>query len=258
MHNTPHLMHKTLLLPSHLRLTGRVEFRQGLDVEPHHHPILELVYYLEGQIRCRIGEAEVPCRPGMLRLMPPGVLHGERSLTPWACYYILIEAPLAMPWPQLYVDDASGTLGKLCNVLVTEWNGQAPDREAMLGLLLQQIDMLLRRAHTQREETAGERLVRAAEQLFRERFTGPVAVGEVAEALNVSPSYLRAQFVRQRGQTPMAFLQALRVEHAVALIRNSDLSLEAVAKLCGYDSASHLSRNVMRALGRRPGALRQT
>ena len=162
-----------------------------------------------------------------------------------------------MPWPQLYVDDTSGTLGKLCSVLANEWSNQAPDREAMLGLLLAQIDTVLRRAQTQREETAGERLVRAAEELFRERFTGSVEVGEVAEALNVSPSYLRAQFVRQRGQTPMAFLQALRVEHAVALIRNSDLSLEAVAKLCGYDSASHLSRNVVRAIGRRPGTLRQ-
>jgi transcriptional regulator GlxA family with amidase domain len=54
----------------------------------------------------------------------------------------------------------------------------------------------------------------------------------------------------------MAYLQAIRVQHALGIIRNSNLSLETVAHACGYDSASHLSRHVKRVTGQSPGALR--
>jgi AraC-like DNA-binding protein len=255
MYKSPQLMHKTPHSPLRVQLAGTVEFEQGRDVRPHHHPLLELVYYLKGDVQCRIGEAIVDCRPGMLRLMPPGVMHGEISLTAWACHYIWLEPPF-LPWPHVYTDDSGGTFGKLCSVLVREWTGEAPDRDEMLGLLLHQIDILLRRAHTQDEVSSAERLVREGERLLKERFATSMTITEVAAALGVSPSYLRAQFVRLRGQTPMTFLQALRVEHALALIRNSDLSLEAIARLCGYDSSSHLSRNLKRATGERPGVFR--
>jgi AraC-like DNA-binding protein len=126
----------------------------------------------------------------------------------------------------------------------------------MLALLLDQLDILLRRAHEQTQLAETERLVREAERILQERCSRPITVGDVARELGVSPSFLRAQFVCLRGKTPSAHLQSVRVQHALALLRNSSAPLDAIAGACGYDSASHLSRHVKRATGMSPGALR--
>jgi transcriptional regulator GlxA family with amidase domain len=52
-------------------------------------------------------------------------------------------------------------------------------------------------------------------------------------------------------------LQEIRVRHALNLLRTSDITIEAVALQCGYDSASHLSRHIKRATGKTPGSLRR-
>jgi transcriptional regulator GlxA family with amidase domain len=126
----------------------------------------------------------------------------------------------------------------------------------MLSLLLGQIDILLRRAYVQRRLSPRERLVRDAERWLEERFAERVVLKDLASEVGVSPSYLSAQFMRLRGRTPMAYLQELRVQHALMLVRNSNLGLETIASLCGYDSASHLSRHVKRATGKSPGSFR--
>ena len=179
------------------------------------------------------------------------------SATAWSCYYIWIDAPSDHPWPRVYHDDTNRTFGSLCNVLVREWGGQESERAEMLSLLLSQFDILLRRSYGQHQLSPAERLVRHVERRLEESFARPLTIKELANEAGVSPSYLRAQFTRLRGHTPMAYLQTLRVQHALALIPNSNLTLEAIAHVCGYDSASHLSRYIKRATGKSPGAFRR-
>ena len=88
------------------------------------------------------------------------------------------------------------------------------------------------------------------------RYAQSISVEEVAQHVGMSPSRLRAHFVRLRGRSPQATLQAIRLRQATDLIRHSSLKLEAIADLCGYHSASHLSRYIRRETGKSPGRLR--
>jgi AraC-like DNA-binding protein len=126
----------------------------------------------------------------------------------------------------------------------------------MRALLVEQLDVLLQRAQEQRGLTPNERLIRAAEQIIDERFATTLQIKQVAQELGVSPSHLRAQFLYWRGQSPMAYLQAVRARHAIGLLHTSTHTLETIAGMCGYDSASHLSRMVKRVAGKSPGAVR--
>ena len=254
MHISTHFMHKNALRPLCVQSAGMVEIDH--DVPLHRHPIVELVYYLQGDVHCRLGENVIACHPGTLCVVPPQVIHGETGVRSFTCIYIWLEAPPHLLWPTVYVDDRYSTLAHVCHGLVREWNGQERDREEMLDTLIHQCDVLLRRAHNRVYVPASEQLVCDGERLIKERFMTSVTIKEIAETLRVSPSLLRMQFVRLRGCTPMDYLQAVRVERALTLIRNSDLSLDAVAQLCGYDSSSHLSRHVKRATGKRPGSFR--
>src|SRR5262249_44480932 len=162
--------------------------------------------------------------------------------TAYSNYYIGIDAPADSPWPLRCFDDAERTFSTLVAAIVREWRGEGRDRDELLCLLMRQLDLLLRRQVKHPPPSEPTPSVRAAERLLAERCVASVTIGSVAAELGVAPSTLRAQFLRLRARTPRAYLHALRVERALAMLRNSNLSIEEVAGLCGYDSASHLSR----------------
>lgn len=249
-------MHET---PRRLGLehAGQYEARQGEDFPPHRHSTWELIYYRAGRIACPVGSELFESRPGMVLLTPPWTTHAEYARTAYANYFLVVDAPTRAPWPRVCFDDADRTLGTLFAAVAREWQGQAADRDGMLALLLAQLDILLRREQEQRRLSAGERLVREAERIMEERSAASITIGEIAGEVGVCPSSLRAQFARRRGRSPRSYLHALRVQRALALIRTSSLTLEEISGLCGYDSASHLSRHVKRATGTSPGALRE-
>ncbi len=262
MQNPPDLLHETFeACPWQLQHAGAYEAPRGKHFLPHQHPRhWEFVYYRRGAIRCTVGSDVYDVRPGTALLTPPGTVHAEYAHTAYANFYVLLDGPpvLDAPYPRICFDDAQQSLGTLCRSLVREWTGRETGRETLLNLLVAQWDILLRRKHeASRPAPPAEKTVAAAETLLRERSAFGVRIGDVAREVGVSPALLRAQFVRLRGETPVARLQAIRLEHALALLAaDANLTLDAVADLCGYDSASHLSRHVKRATGRSPGACR--
>jgi AraC-like DNA-binding protein/mannose-6-phosphate isomerase-like protein (cupin superfamily) len=256
MHNLAQLVHKVTQMKPQAVAAGRVEYAQGVEIRPHQHMTWELVYILQGTIRCTIGDQVYEAQPGTVLVTPPKTVHVEVCPTAWACYYILVDVPVEHPWPRVYQDDANRTFEKLCSTLIPEIGGRAPDRHEMLALLLGQLDLLLRRTYAQRQLSPTERLVSDVERCIEERYMQRITTMDLANEVGVSPSYLRRQFLRLRGHTPTAYLQTLRVQHAIALTQNSSVALEAIATICGYDSASHMSRHVKRVTGKSPGAFR--
>lgn len=256
MHRSSECLHESPRPRLQLAKAGPHEAPRGDDYPPHSDHCWELIYYRAGSIDSVVGGEVLPGRPGVLLTIPPGIVHAERASTAYSNFWIQVEAPEHQPWPRVCYDDEHGTFGHVCAALVREWRGRALGREAMVGLLLEQLDVLLQRAHDQAGMAAGERLVREAERLLEERSRRPVSIKAIADEIGVSPSCLRAQFARRRGRPPMAILQDVRVQHALGLLRNSNAPLETIASACGYDSASHLSRHVKRVTGKSPGALR--
>jgi AraC-like DNA-binding protein len=256
MHDTLHSLHKTPRMPLQIIFAGPYSAPVGKHFPPHQHTSWEVVYYRSGRIPCPVGNEHFESQPGMLLLTPPYMIHAEYAVEAYSNFFIAINAPARHPWPRMLLDDERHTFGNLCAAIVDEWTGQGYDREEMLSLLVNQLDILLLRTRTQPWHSEAERIVREAERLMTEHFTDSLTIRNIAKELGVSTSYLRAQFVRLRGHPPLAHLHTVRLQQALLLLRNSDASLEVIARVCGYDSASHLSRYVKRATGKSPGSLR--
>lgn len=69
------------------------------------------------------------------------------------------------------------------------------------------------------------------------------SVKQVADAIHVSSSHLRRLFWQSRRSGPKAVFHQLRLDKAKELMSRSSLTLEDVARLCGYSNASHLCRD---------------
>jgi len=68
------------------------------------------------------------------------------------------------------------------------------------------------------------------------------SVKEVADAVHVSTSHLRRLFWQVRRTSPKTAFQRIRLDKAQALMSRSALTLEDVARHCGYTSSSHFCR----------------
>jgi AraC-like DNA-binding protein len=226
------------------------------NFKPHHHNAWEIIYQVSGHIQTQQGKERIDMYPGMILIHPPRVAHADFASGAYEIYYILCQAPDQMPWPRVCYDDGDSEIGRVCAAMVQEWQRQTPERDQLLGLLMAEMDLRLRRSQENHERTKPEQTVTAAVQWMEEHFQETLTVGKIAQEVGVSVSSLHAHFLAQRGQTPMEFLQAARLRHALSLLHHTVFNLETIAEQCGYNSASHLSRHVKASTNRTPGQVR--
>ncbi len=68
------------------------------------------------------------------------------------------------------------------------------------------------------------------------------SVKEVADAIHVSPSHLRRLFAEVRQASPKELFRRVRLDKAQDLLGRTNLTLDEVARACGYTGASHFCR----------------
>ena len=253
---SPRSMHETQLQTCWLHSAGPYRSDTGIGKPLHLHPVWEAVYYVEGTPRCRVNDEILATRPGLMMVLPPGTPHGEVTDKPWACSWVLFDHPGLNRQTAVIEDDAEGSLRHIVTTIAREWRSEQPHREEMIDSLLCQLGVIIQRATTTAVPTSAELLVEQFERALEDQFHDTVSIADLSEQFGVSASYMRAQFRRFRGISPMERVQQMRVRQAISSIQNSTLPLDAIAETCGFSSASHLSRQVKRVTGRPPGAFR--
>lgn len=256
MHVELEFLHKTQFPLLRLIRAGAYFAPKGKDYPLHENAHWEIHCYRLGHITSIIADEHYEVQPGMVTIVPPETPHGEIARTAYANYFVFVEVPPNTCLPRVVFDDAHQSLLQVCAACVRECNADAPHHQMMVDALSVQLSILLYRAYQNQQCSDDERLVRSAEQFFRERFASHLRIKDVAREMGVSTSYLRMQFKRLRGETPLDCLHRIRLEQALHRLRTSDLTLDIIADMCGYDSASHLSRHIKRATGKTPGMFR--
>ena len=78
----------------------------------------------------------------------------------------------------------------------------------------------------------------------------------VAEQAGLGPDHLRHVFKRRVGMSMLEFLTMVRMENARELLAHSALTIDEIARQCGYASHRHLGVVFRRAQGSTPRAFR--
>jgi len=78
----------------------------------------------------------------------------------------------------------------------------------------------------------------------------PLTLNSIAEIACFSPYHFHRLFNLLTGETPLNFIQRLRVERAIYLLENNPrLSITEIATACGFSSLSLFSRTFRKAKG---------
>lgn len=99
-------------------------------------------------------------------------------------------------------------------------------------------------------------LLRASLSWLREHLAEPLRVPDLAEHLCVSRRLLEQRFRDTLGHGPAEQLRRVRLRRAESLLRETDLGLGPIAKMCGLGTAERLCVLFRQHLGVTPGSYR--
>ena len=111
------------------------------------------------------------------------------------------------------------------------------------------LPLLAQRAHS-------DSLVHRAQHWMQGNMVTDVRIGELASTLGVSDRTLIRRFRTALDQTPLAYLQDLRLEAARALLETTVLTIEQIAGEVGYTDTSSFARLFRQRIGMSPGSYR--
>lgn len=237
----------------------------GNDVTLHRHGCYELVYYLKGNGRTRIGDRDYEFREDDYALIRPGTLHDERHAAPTEVL-CLGFAPLreaALPEgvfsDQRFNDgeDDHAPVLPLLLGMAKEMRNKDEDYAGMLDLLASQLVLLLRRRLTGGSPAYAEDKFRYAINYMNENFHQHIDFASLAAMAGYSPDRYRHLFKAHTGASPGRYVLGRRIAHARTLLRETERSISGIASDCGFASDSQFCSLFKRETGWSPGAYRK-
>jgi len=99
--------------------------------------------------------------------------------------------------------------------------------------------------------------VAAFERWARARLAEPISIPGAAKSIGVSERTLQRAVQRTLGTSPIRFVQDLRVEQAIHLMRTTGLSLETISRKVGYGHPNTLRLLLRERTGKTTTALRR-
>ncbi|WP_432995665.1 helix-turn-helix transcriptional regulator [Dactylosporangium sp. CA-233914] len=99
-------------------------------------------------------------------------------------------------------------------------------------------------------------LRRVRDRIDRE-FAQPLDVQELARGVNISAGHLSREFRAAYGESPYSYLMTRRIERAMTLLRQGDLSVTEVCFAVGCSSLGTFSTRFSELVGMSPSAYKK-
>jgi LacI family transcriptional regulator len=97
----------------------------------------------------------------------------------------------------------------------------------------------------------------AAVRYIRENACRGATVGDILAQVPLSRTLLERRFRKYLGRSPQAEIRAVQLKRVKQLLAETDLSLEQIAELAGYEHPEYLSVVFKREIGETPGQYRR-
>lgn len=103
-----------------------------------------------------------------------------------------------------------------------------------------------------------DQLVVQAARLIREKATAGIAVKDLCRLLGVSRSTLERRMTSALKTTPKDEIQRIRFREAERLLRDTELTIDTIAKQTGFTESRYLQTAFKERYGQTPGVFRQS
>ncbi|HEX4216189.1 MAG TPA: AraC family transcriptional regulator [Candidatus Dormibacteraeota bacterium] len=242
-------------------------------IRPHQHPVWELYYQVSGPAtHWRVEERELAVAAGALLAVQPRTEHAMAMAAeePYHFYYAAIDAEALLGdepdvlevWRRRHshlVADA-GTIVPPFQAFLSEVTTSQPFRRS--GLRHTAVRLMVEAARLfgagrRRRSLALHPAVARAQRILEQDVEAALSLPELARRVDLSPAYLTQLFVRQVGEGPVRYRLRARVERALLLLGETDLSITEIAAELGFSSPQHFATVFRHQIGATPRSWRR-
>ena len=233
----PDLSLPELPLPVHIRSVGynEAEYGWGERADGGRKNFVQVFWCVGGCGELVLEGRNVRLKAGEVTYHLPGEDHIHRSVDPdalWRYHWVTFDGPGAADFMRSY-----GYPRKECFAGATEILALAGERYA------------------ESREAAGvvRRFIELAHRRFQE---AELTVGELAGELGIHRTTLNRLFLRSMRLSPGAYLEQIRIQKALSLLRESSLSIKEIAGCAGFSHVSYFCEVIRKKTGMTPGEYR--
>ena len=236
----------------------------GRQENPRHcHDYQCIGVLITGLGTAEFGREHWVVRPGYLNVIPAGVPHVERFGSPeirWCgIEFQFIRDEFASEANRVFARP-SQTRGGPAAPIAARIIGELQFADSASPLALHGLGLellaVLARGESDADTIDRPAWLGRAEEYIRAGFLDPVSLNDVAAEVGIHPMHLSREFRRYFGVSIGAFVRNLRVDHAMVLLADPELSLAYIANLTGFYDQAHFTRVFKRRVRVSPGAFR--
>ena len=247
-------------LPVHIRSVGYNEADPGWKEEaPGERKIfVQLFWCVEGVGEFVFGERIERIGAGEVMYHLPGEDHIHRSVDPrrrWCYYWVTFDGPGAAAFMKAYGYPQSPCSAGECPVRLFQEIEQllkqrTPYAQRHAISVLTEILALAgeRHSETRRNSMVGK-FIEAAHKRFQEP---EMTVGLLARELRIHRTTLNRLFQKEMRLSPGSYLEQIRIQKALSLLRETDLSIKEIAYSTGFSHVSYFCAVIRRKTGMTP------
>lgn len=242
-----------------------------VDTHWHSHFLLNLV--TEGEGIQEINGVPYPISPGSIILISPVDFHRNIISEGQRVFVDAIKFS-----DKLYYD----SLGQMCSLddfpIVTRLSPEdyataitlfdlliaEQSKKDLLGAekfasgLIEQLVILALRAAGREKRTHSSSKMHRALVYIHNNFRRQIKITEIAKYVGYSPNYFSSEFKRETGMEFQKYLQHLRLDFAMRLLKLSKLSVTEVCFESGFNTLPHFSQTFKKKFGISPEKVKET
>ena len=225
-----------------------------------------LVYVTDGKVDYQIDRTNFILEPGELLFIPS---HIYRSWT--NCKDILHKKYTAVfSWEQQVCETALTHMSHAYSAfrftprstayfeqrlayMFVQWLGKRMHYEQITTHTLAELLILIVQERAERHcSPSKEHIVRKMQDYILYHFREVITLGELAAVGEVSPNYVTILFKEVTGTTPIQYVHQIRVNTALNLFENTQMTVREVAEYLGYCDQSYFNRVFKKWMGMAP------
>ncbi|MEM6822798.1 MAG: AraC family transcriptional regulator [Verrucomicrobiota bacterium] len=241
----------------------------------HSHSFHEIGFVKRGDCDWLFLEKRIRLTRGDLIFIPKGVLHTEQAAEAsstelaWVGFWFAGAENLEVPkrvQKSVATGDHYGDVLSLMEQINREHHLDQLGSERRVDLLIQSLVILLFRCASRNVEQPAPhkslnarqiQVVRSAANYFRENFSNPLSISQVAGYHSMCAPYFSTLFRKYHGISPQVYLHRIRMEHVERYLAEGQLTLKEIAEYCGFVDAAHLCKRFKQENGKTPKQFRE-
>ncbi|MGI5923724.1 MAG: AraC family transcriptional regulator [Lentisphaeria bacterium] len=250
-------------VPLGLRSVGHAILQPGCRSRPRRTTFVHVIWTMRGSGQVSLGSTRHTVAAGQVLICPPAAKHcltvGGKHL--WEYRWCTLDGVLSSLLPAaLSLPTETFAAGPCPEVLFLELaetlRDPTPEGERQAGVAAYAFLSYLSGLASAGPGGAGRGRARALLSWADTAGELDVNVKSLADAVGLSRSSVHRVFRQELGVTPKRYLDSLRLQTAMSLLRETDMSVAAVAAATGFANANYFAKFFRRKVGQTPSGFR--